>query len=97
MISDNETFVCVDSTKQWSSTHHVFSDLVLGVKFLQVLLWSLLVRVGTEIGIHKVVHYVVLTDTLHLVTTLSEMYMIYRYMWIDWFQQSSVYSQLGRC
>ena len=33
-------------------SHHVFSDLVLLVQFLQVLLWSLLIWVGSEVRIH---------------------------------------------
>ncbi len=51
--------------------HHISSDLVLSIQFLEVLLRPLLVRVGPEVCLHKVVHNVVLTDTLNMITTLE--------------------------
>ena len=52
-------------------SHHVSSDLVLSIQFLQVFLWSLLMRVGSQVGLNQVVHNVVFADTLNTITTLD--------------------------
>lgn len=52
-------------------TNHVPGYLVLGIQLLEIFLWPLLVRIGTQKGTHQVVHNVIPADALNLVTALD--------------------------
>ena len=53
-------------------SHHVLCDFVLCVKLLQVLLGALLLRIGSEVSLDQIVHYVVLSYALNSNSTLDK-------------------------